>query len=239
MTYWVTASTDWATISAFATACGTLVLAIATFASVRSANRSARLAELALQEQLRPVLVNSNIEDPEQKIMFVDAHWVRVSGSGAVVEEGDGNLYLALSLRNVGAGIAVLLGWYPWPDLEQRAEQPVAAEEFRILTRDLYIPPGGIGLWQGALRDPSEPIYGDLSAACAERRGFLVDLLYADHIGGQRSISRFSLMPAQERWIGSVARHWNLDRPGPRDGDRVAQQLGAAAPAAGRGRPGA
>ena len=38
---------DWATISSLATAGGTLVLAVAIFASVRSANRSARIAELA------------------------------------------------------------------------------------------------------------------------------------------------------------------------------------------------
>jgi len=41
-------ATDWVTISSLATAGGTLVLALATFASVRSANRSARVAEMAL-----------------------------------------------------------------------------------------------------------------------------------------------------------------------------------------------
>ena len=39
---------DWVTISALATAGGTLVLVAATFASVRSANRSARATERAL-----------------------------------------------------------------------------------------------------------------------------------------------------------------------------------------------
>jgi hypothetical protein len=64
-------ATDWATISSLATAGGTLILALATFASVRSANRSARIAEAALQEQRRPVLVPSRLDDPVQKIMFV------------------------------------------------------------------------------------------------------------------------------------------------------------------------
>ena len=45
--------TDWATISSLATAGGTLVLAVATFSAVRSSNRSARVAEHALQEQAR------------------------------------------------------------------------------------------------------------------------------------------------------------------------------------------
>lgn len=38
----------WATISSLATAGGTLVLAVATFSSVRSANRAARVAEKSL-----------------------------------------------------------------------------------------------------------------------------------------------------------------------------------------------
>jgi len=48
--------TDWPTISSLATAGGTLVLGVATFASVRSGNRAARTAERALQVGLRPVL---------------------------------------------------------------------------------------------------------------------------------------------------------------------------------------
>ncbi len=39
---------DWVTISSLATAGGTLVLAVATFGSVKSANRAARIAELSL-----------------------------------------------------------------------------------------------------------------------------------------------------------------------------------------------
>src|SRR5438876_408962 len=46
---------DWSTISSLATAVGTLVLAIATFAAVRSSNRSARIAELALRDPDDPV----------------------------------------------------------------------------------------------------------------------------------------------------------------------------------------
>ena len=48
---------DWVTISALSTAGGTLVLAGAAFASVRSANRAARVAEQSLLVNLRPLLV--------------------------------------------------------------------------------------------------------------------------------------------------------------------------------------
>ena len=98
------ATTDWATIASFATAVGTLVLAVATFSAVRSSNRSARIAEEAFQVNLRPVLVTSRREDPMQKIRWVDDHWARLDGSQASVEMVDGSIYLAISLRNVGPG---------------------------------------------------------------------------------------------------------------------------------------
>ena len=44
-----------------------------------------------------------------------------------------------------------------------------------------------------------------------------VDLLYGDHEGGQRTISRFALMPRDDgQWLTAVSRHWNLDRVDPR-----------------------
>src|SRR6478672_4546870 len=100
---------DWVTISSLATAGGTLVLAAATFAAVRSANRSARIAEQGLEEQRRPLLVNARLDDPRQKVMFADGRWLGAEGSQAVIEEDEGGtLYIALPLRNVGSGIAVL-----------------------------------------------------------------------------------------------------------------------------------
>jgi len=44
-----------------------------------------------------------------------------------------------------------------------------------------------------------------------------IDLLYGDHEGGQRMISRFALSPTPNgSWLATVGRHWNLDRPNPR-----------------------
>lgn len=63
---------DWATISSMATAGGTLVLAIATFGSIRSANRSARVAELSLLAGLRPLLIPSREDDPPERVRFGD-----------------------------------------------------------------------------------------------------------------------------------------------------------------------
>jgi hypothetical protein len=212
--------TDWAIAASLATAGATLVLAAGTFASVRSANRAARTAERALLAGLRPVLVPSRLEDPSDKIMWADNHWAKLNGGRASIELVDGNIYLAMSLRNVGAGIAVLQGWSP--RLDYRPGQPHAdVDQFRRQGRDLYIPASGIGFWQGAVRDADDDSYEGLVAAIKERQRFVIEVLYSDHEGGQRTISLFSVIPREggddpDQWLCTVARHWNLDRPDPR-----------------------
>ena len=59
---------DWVTISSPATAGGTLVLAVATFSAVRSANRAARVAERTLMAGLRPCSVPSRDDDPDGSV---------------------------------------------------------------------------------------------------------------------------------------------------------------------------
>ena len=45
-----------------------------------------------------------------------------------------------------------------------------------------------------------------------------VDVLYGDHEGGQRVITRFGMTPRPDggSWVVSAARHWNVDRDDPR-----------------------
>jgi hypothetical protein len=219
---------DWVTISSLATAGGTLALAVATYASVRSSSRSAAVAELALQEQRRPVLVHSREDDHAQTIGFADRHRMSIPGGTALVDAANDAVYLAASLRNVGAGIAVLQGWRGSPvDVEGAGSgarwragivqvPPPGVEEFRPLTRDQYIASGDLGVWQGTLRDPDDPLFAPIAAAAAERRPFMLDLLYTDQVGGQRTISRFALVPSDDGWLTAVARHWYLDAPAPR-----------------------
>ena len=107
--------TNWTTVSSLATAGGTLVLAVATFSAVRSANRSARIAERSFEIGLRPILAPSRLEDPPQKVMFHDRHWVVLEGGRAVVEVVDGVVYLAMLVRNVGSGMAIIESWEPFP----------------------------------------------------------------------------------------------------------------------------
>lgn len=211
-------ATDWATVSSLATAGGTLVLAVATFAAVRSSNRSARIAEVALQEQRRPLLAPSRLEDAKQKIMFLGGHWVSASGGRAAVEHIDGIVYLAISLRNVGSGIGVCQGWAARPGSATSLDLPnhVPLEDYRPQSCDLYIPVGDVGMWQGALRNPGDSLRADLAAAIDESQPVTVELLYSDQVGRQRTISRFGLTPAGDSWIAALNRHWYLDWEGPR-----------------------
>ena len=214
-------ATDWATIATFATAVGTLVLAIATFAAVHSANRAARIAEAAFQANLRPVLVTSRLEDPMQKIRWGDGHWARLDGAQAHVQLEEGNLYLAISLRNVGNGLAVPIGWYVYPERVTALDAHVDPGQFRLQQRDLYIGSDDLGFWQAAVRDVTDPVYADLRKDIVEAEQFTIDLLYGDHEGGQRTITRFGIIPVtvgndELRWYPSVGRHWSLDRPDPR-----------------------
>jgi hypothetical protein len=132
----------------------------------------------------------------------------------------DGNIYLSISLRNAGSGLAVAQGWAIAPSVADAAVPHLELDQFRRQTRDLYIAPNDIGFWQAAIREPSDPNYEALRKDIEELEPFTVELLYGDHEGGQRTITRFGMIPYQAEetvlWYPSVALHWNLDRPDPR-----------------------
>jgi hypothetical protein len=213
--------TDWA---AWGTSVGTLVLAGATFAAVRSSNRSARVAERALQAGLRPLLVTSRPDDAAEQVQFADGRVFEVGDGRAFVHEDRGVVYLAIPLRNVGAGIAVLQGYHLEPESAEqvasdplgparhrRGDAPPDPSTFSVQQRDLYVAPGSTGFWQAALRDPSEERHARASAAIATAGRITVDLLYADHEGRQPTVTRFVLLPAHsDRWRCDVTRHWSL-----------------------------
>jgi hypothetical protein len=210
---------DWVTISALATAGGTLVLAVATFSSVRSANRSARVAERSLLAGVQPVLIPSREEDPDERLRFGDEQMLTVPGHGASVAHENGVIYMAIGLRNGGAGLAVMQGWHVQPRVDGPLEPP-PLEEFRRQQLDLYIPAGESGYWLGALRDPNQPNYADVLRAIDSEHPLHVDLMYSDYEGGQRTIARFMLSRWPDEEVrgqrASVLRYWNVDRDDPR-----------------------
>ena len=149
---------EWTDAASFATAGGTLVLALATFASVRVSNRAARTTERSLLAGMLPLLVPIVSTIPTKRFAFIDDHWIEVSGGHGVAEFSDNVIYLAIALRNVGQGLALLDRWSidASGTLDGEPEHPDA---FRRLTRDLYVASGDVGYWQGTLRDESDPLF--------------------------------------------------------------------------------
>jgi hypothetical protein len=202
------------------------VLAGATFAAVRSGNRSARIAERALLAGLRPVLVPGGREDPVEPVLFADGRRLEVGAGRATVEEANGVFYLALPIAHVGAGLAHLFGYRLEPQTadetqadplgparHRRGDAPPDTAAFRPQQRDLYIAAGRVGFWQAALRDPDDELYSSTAEAIRTRGRFTVDLLYGDHEDGQPTVTRFAVLPdAPGGWRCDVARHWSLDR---------------------------
>jgi len=220
--------TDVGTWASLATAGGTLVLAVATFASTTSANRSARTAERAariaersLLAGQRPLLVGSRLLDPNQKIQFAEGNSLSVPGGCATLDIAEGSaVYIAISVRNVGTGLAVLHGWHVSIDRPNERRERPSLEDFTSQIRDIYIAPADIGVWQGALRDPAADLFQATEAAIKAGDLLIVDLLYGDSEGGQRVITQFALRFVSgeqgDRWLASSVRHFNVDRPDPR-----------------------
>ena len=91
----------------------------------------------------------------------------------------------------------MLHGWHFVGDAYTGATEHPPLDDFRRLSRDLYIAPGEIGFWQGAFRDPEEAAFAEVRSAVEEPRRFGLDVLYGDHELGQRSITRFSMVPRE------------------------------------------
>jgi len=76
------------------------------------------------------------------------------------------------------------------------------------------VPAGDVSFWQAAVRDTSDPLYGPLREAIEAGTSLGVDILYGDHEGGQRTITRFHLTRRSHAadqdpwlWICATSRH--------------------------------
>src|SRR5262249_28956575 len=147
-------------------------------------------AERALLSQQRPIVTPSREDDLPEHVRFVEGKVLEVPGHGCALLVDDDNLYLTIAIRNGGAGLAVLDAWRVQLRDPGHDTRP-ALDSFRRLTRDLYVPAGDTGFWQGAIRDRSDPDYAAIRGAIESGERIVIDLLYGDHEGGQRTIVRF------------------------------------------------
>ncbi len=152
--------------------------------------------------------------DPDQAARFVEGHVVSVPGGGAVVEVADSTVFMAVSLRNVGTGLAVLQGWSMSPgERIERTHSPL--DEFTHHVRDIFVAPGDHGFWQGAFRDPDSVRFRAVVDAVEAREPLMLDILYSDYEGGQRMITQLALRFDGERWKPLVARHFRVESADP------------------------
>ena len=174
--------------------------------------------------RFRPISVRcwctSRLQDPMQKIRWMDNHWAHLDGGQGSAELVDGSIYLAISVRNVGSGLAVPIGW----SVSSRAGRCRGAARRSQLVSDAD--PGSLHRAQRrrllACRHPGD----------RRPRLRMVDQVTE---GARTLHDRTALWgprgrPAHDqpirddpaavgdetRWYPSVARHWNLDRPDPR-----------------------
>jgi hypothetical protein len=190
---------------------------------VRAAARSTRIAERALLAGQRPVLAPARPEEPEQVVQFADGRVFPVANGQALVQQDAGIIYLAITLRNLGAGLAMLRGYrLQGEQASDVARDPRGAaghmrgdlapepRAFSPQQRDLLISTSRAGFWQAALRDPATPLHKEIAQAIDTRGRVTVDVLYGDHEGGQPSITRFVLLPEAAAWRCDATRYWSL-----------------------------
>jgi hypothetical protein len=215
--------TAWATLADVGTAVGTLVLAAATFVAVRASARSTAIAERALLAGQRPVLAPARPDDPAESVQFADGRVFSTGSGQPVVVQDAETIYLAIPLRNVGAGLALLHGYHlrgdsasqiahdpHGPAQHLRGDRPPPLRAFRPQQRDLLISTSRAGFWQAALRDPSAELYQQVAQAIETQGRITVDVLYGDHEGGQPAITRFVMLPEARSWRCDATRHWSL-----------------------------
>jgi len=116
---------DWVTASQIAVAAGTLILAVLTYVAARAASKAASAAEAQVAAQIRPLLIDvePRIVSPEtvgsqggrivaEEVRFPDGHVLpttRLAGSVSGYRSDD-RWYLSVPVRNVGTGIALIVG---------------------------------------------------------------------------------------------------------------------------------
>jgi hypothetical protein len=222
--------TDWLLLADLGTAAGTLILAGATFVAVRASVRTATLAERTLLAGQHPVLAPAGPDDPTASVQFADGVVFPVGHGQPLVQREAGIIYLAIPLRNVGAGLAVLHGYRLQGESAThlsedsrgvaqhlRGDPPPPLGTFSPQQRDLLISTTRAGFWQAALRDPEAVLYEEITQAIETRGRITVDMLYGDHEGGQPSATRFVLLPEADSWRCDAVRYWRLS-PSPGKG---------------------
>jgi hypothetical protein len=66
------------------------------------------------------------------------------------------------------------------------------------------------------LRDSATARFKAVAAAVEAGDPMMLSVLYGDWEGGQRVITQFAVRHANDKWLTTTGRHFNVDRPDPR-----------------------
>jgi hypothetical protein len=127
---------------------------------------------------------------PSWTAAMTATEWATIASLATAV--GTLVLAIAISVRNVGTGLAVMHGWHVEVTGQPQQTYP-PLEEFTTQTRDIYLAPGDVGFWQRALRDPATAQLKAVAAAVEAGDPMMLNVLYGDWEGGQRVITQFAL----------------------------------------------
>ena len=173
------------------------MLAVATFCSVRSANRSARVAELSLLAGSAAGADPLAGGRPARAGAFRRRQTLDVPGHGGGGRGRRRRVYLAIALRNGGSGLAVIHGW----QAAAAASRPRSASTADRASASLeeFPPPAARSvhprrrhrlLAGGAARSARSRVRPRCATRSRGGERVRIDLLYGDHEGGQRTIVR-------------------------------------------------
>jgi len=192
------------------------VLGVATFASVRSANRAARAAEGSLLAGLRPAGAVTPPGPPREGLVRRPAlapHRRRPRRHRGD-QRGDLPGHVTAQRRHrhrYPARLGVL------PRTAQRRCRPPRSRSLSAAHARHLCAGGGHRFLDERIPRPGVRRIRTGAQAIAARQALTIDLLYGDFEGGQCSVTRFGLLPVgEDGWLTAAGRHWNIDRPQPR-----------------------
>ena len=191
---------DTSTIASLATAGGTLVLAMATFSSTRSANRSAAHHRAGAQGGAAPGAVQRSSAGSAAEGR------IRATITGSCCATGSrpcrsprrtciSRSRCAMSPPGWPCCTAGTFGPSGW----RRTPRRPRSRSFAGSRATCMCPPATSASGRRRYAIPAMPLYEPLREAIAARSAICVDILYGDHEGGQRTITRFHRHTAHPR----------------------------------------
>ena len=125
---------------------------------------------------------------------------MRVAGGAATLKVADGVVYMVISVRNVGTGLAVVHRWHVEVTGQPQQTHP-PLEDFTTQARDIYVASGDIGFWQERCAIRPQRQFEAVAAAVEAGDPMVLSILYGDWEGGQRVIGQFALRRANDKWL--------------------------------------